>query len=71
MAHDPSQPAQALPCSKPKTKDKRLSPLVLFRFVRPLSISSDPHDVIQAPEPCDVTQAPEPCDDIKALDPSA
>jgi hypothetical protein len=59
-AHGPSQLARALPCSKPKPEDKRPSPPALLRFVRPLSVSPNPHDVIQAPEPCDV---------IKALDP--
>jgi hypothetical protein len=54
-AHGPSQPAQGLPPLKTKAKGPPL-----LRFVRPLSVSSDPHDVIQAPEPCDV---------IKALDP--
>jgi hypothetical protein len=57
MAHGPSQPAQALLCSKPKPKDKRPSPPALLRFVRPLSVSSDPRDVIQAPEPYDVIKA--------------
>jgi hypothetical protein len=37
-------------------------PPTLFRFVRPFFVSSDPRDVIQAPEPYDV---------IKALDPFA
>jgi hypothetical protein len=62
MAHGPSQPAQALLHSKPKPKDKRPSPPALLRFVWPLSIWSDPRDVIQALEPYDI---------IKALDPFA
>jgi hypothetical protein len=59
-AHGPPQTAQALLPSEPKLKDKRPSLLALLRFVRPLSVS---------PEPCDVIQAPEPCDVIEALDP--
>jgi hypothetical protein len=62
MAHGPSQPAQALLRSKPKLKDKRSSPPTLLCFVRPLSVSFDPCDVIQALEPYDI---------IKALDPFA
>jgi hypothetical protein len=70
-AYGPSQPVQALLRSKPKPKDKRPSLPALLHFVRPLSVSSDPCDVIQAPEPCNVIQAPEPCNVIKAVDPFA
>jgi hypothetical protein len=45
---------------KTKAKGQAPEPPVLLRFVQHLSISSDPRDVVQAPEPCDV---------IKALDP--
>jgi hypothetical protein len=44
--HGPSQPAQALLRSKPKSKDKRPSPPTLLCFVQPLSVSSNPCDII-------------------------
>jgi hypothetical protein len=47
---------------KTKAKGQAPEPLALLRFARPLSISSDPRDIIQAPEPYD---------DIKTLDPFA
>jgi hypothetical protein len=59
-AHGPPQPAQASLYSKPKPRDKRPSLPVLLCFVWPLSISPDPHDVIQASEPYDVIEALDP-----------
>jgi hypothetical protein len=47
---------------KTKAKGQAPEPPALFRFIRPFFVSSDPRDVIQAPEPYDV---------IKALDPFA
>jgi hypothetical protein len=61
-AHGPSHLAQALLCSKTKAKGQAPEPPTLLRFVRTLSVSPDPRDVIQAPKPYDV---------IKALDPFA
>jgi hypothetical protein len=60
-AHGPSQPAQALLRSKPKQKDNGSSPSAP-PLCPPLSVSTDPRDVIRASEPRDV---------IKALDPFA
>jgi hypothetical protein len=58
----PITAAQGLTLLRTKAKEQAPKPPVLLRFVRTLSISSDPRDVIQAPEPYDI---------IKALDPFA
>jgi hypothetical protein len=58
--HSPPQPAQASLYSKTKPRDKRQSLLVILCFVRPLSVSPDPRDVIQAHEPCDVIEVLDP-----------
>jgi hypothetical protein len=59
-AHGPLQSAQAQLRTEPKLKDKRSSLPALLRFVRPLFISPDPRDVIQALEPCDIIEALDP-----------